>query len=43
MSDDKATKTPVADPFEELYSELLKRPGGNIIVARIQLFLDKTK
>jgi len=37
-----ATKPKPKPSFEELFEELLKRPGGDIVVARLQAFLSKT-
>jgi hypothetical protein len=31
----------VKDPFEVLYNELLKKPQGDVMVARLKAFLAK--
>jgi hypothetical protein len=35
------TKVEPKDPFESLYTELLKKPQGDVMVARIKAFLSK--
>ena len=40
MQKTKVEKEAPQDPFEPLYEELLKKPQGEVIVARIKKFLE---